>query len=164
MKMDDQSNQVNESQDLAGVTTESESQLTGFELEQLSGVVAVRFLGHKWLRSNNDKYREGGLFLCSPKNLPRFSGDYVESDESDKNQHRSNDMYWADKPATDIAAAMEVVEHLRKKGYGVVMADNMGNTPLWNVDIVGELKIEGESHATTLPEAICRAALQAVKE
>lgn len=70
----------------------------------------------------------------------------------------SVEIYQIPRYSFDIAAAMEVVEKMRERGYGVCMADNMGVAP-WNVDIVGTVGVY-EGCSDSLPEAICLAALK----
>jgi hypothetical protein len=59
--------------------------------------------------------------------------------------------------STDISAAMKVVEKMRSEGYLVFIRGK----ETWTVQFEG-LVVANES-ATTLPEAICRAALAAIQ-
>lgn len=62
------------------------------------------------------------------------------------------------KPSTDIAAAWEVVEHLQKSGWWLLLTSPRKSTPLWTAVLPGLVYSESE----TAPLAICRAALLAV--
>lgn len=64
-------------------------------------------------------------------------------------------------PSTDIAAAMEVVEKMRADGWSFASTLYEGQLPYASF-CKGTAKSSRNAQATTLPEAICRAALAAV--
>jgi len=133
----------------------------GLSIEELSALVAVKFLGHKWLRDRDDKYHEGGAFLCSPKNFKQFEPRYVEADEQDRH---GNDMYWAQQPAADIAAAMEVVDCLYQRGYMVSVHANGIDKAYWcAISSPPECLWVESGMLPTAAEAICRAALALIE-
>lgn len=143
------------------MTTEANQggELTGREL---SAEMAVRFLGHKWLRDRDDKFRESEAFLCGPENLPKFEDRYVEADE--KWPRKSRNFYWAQDPASSIADAMEVWDRLISLGFLprlLTMVDgyvvNLHRKEPGNFHVV-----QVEAH--TREVAICRAAAAAMKE
>lgn len=158
----DQDQSFNRSQEQPSESSSKGAQgdaVAGMSVDLLSAEIAVKFLGHKWLRDRDDQFRDSKAFLCSPENLRQFEDRYVEADEKYK---RSNDTYWAKKPAQDIAAAMEVVEKMIAHGKSIQIRAH--SKRLWNVQLVQIDRPVAEATEDTLPEAICRAALQATHQ
>ena len=99
---------------------------------------------------------EGSYSLCC-----RTPEDYkfVIWVDSERHHHRPNNMGNFN-PSTDIAAAWEVVEKIGKDGE--MLFDLIQHKDKWEVFIAVPLMIH-LSEAPTAPEAICLAALEAVK-
>lgn len=78
---------------------------------------------------------------------------------------RAPDQVWGDCPcySSDIAAAWQVVEELRRRGWSVfvVVQPWVTSSPVWSVDVVNR-DDSYRAYADSAPEAICRAALRAV--
>jgi len=94
---------------------------------------------------------------------------WVKAEE--ENESTTNIMGWTcgnDRfsPSTDIAAAWEVREHMKKSGfYGLIKDCGKSYTSLFvktMVDEEGEHEQIGHSLAETAPLVICRAALKAL--
>jgi hypothetical protein len=67
------------------------------------------------------------------------------------------------KPFADIAAAWQVVEKLRGKGWVMTLSVNHYQTEPWDCRLFLEERKREIAHGATAPEAICRAALAAVR-
>jgi len=63
--------------------------------------------------------------------------------------------------STDIRAAFEVVEEMRRRGFVLCLAQNEHD--IWEAEFEGNNMFKW-SDAETAPLAICKAALEAVKE
>lgn len=74
-----------------------------------------------------------------------------------KSAHHNDTNYQVPKYSSDIAAAWEVVEHLRRQLSGFVLCDSCGGEP-WTAGFVDG---PDGSEAETVSLAICRAALNA---
>jgi len=119
----------------------------GLELDRL---VAEWVMGWKEEHIEDDRWHINANFWCRGNEI----GPQVQK--------------WS--PSTDIAAAMKVVQKLLEKGFRVSMyspwkgQSNSSAIPEWTVYILGNQGFHTEADGRTLPLAICRAALLAIKE
>lgn len=126
---------------------------------ELSAQVAERVMGFVWMRYHEADYvgPDGPTtaFLVGGEDLKHFQegGDYVP----DTGECERLTSGWTPDFATDIAAAMKVVEMMRSSGYRVKIRDYEGGVP-WDVTFYNDTHSFGCA-GTTLAEAICRAAV-----
>ena len=159
--------QVNENQTLAVESSENLAAPNGdgqpcVAGRELDGLVAERVMGlvpcDTWRQTNLGS--AGGAVLMRDGGCEHAKGTCYPRLEITGNIH--GPIGGVPRFSTDIAAAMEVFEHLHRKGHMIsVNASGEGNG-YWCVvyPLRDGLVIETE-YCDSLPEAICRAALQA---
>jgi hypothetical protein len=65
--------------------------------------------------------------------------------------------------STDLAAAWEIVEHMRARDYRFACEDRLGTDGPWWVEFATEeYELGGQAHERTFPLAVCWAALAAI--
>lgn len=168
---------VNENQNSGGLATESlvlqgNGSLVG---RALDAAVAERLMGFRWcVYDTKASTNPGRLLKLNWEALPKIGSGLVLA-SGDEPIHRS--AYWG-LPAysTDITAAMEVVNTVRKRlveqhgrsaDFTLTIADFENEPPayaefdIWDEDV--RLAVRHKAQAGTPAEAICRAALAAVE-
>jgi len=135
---------------LRAAETDGQSCVTGRELDAL---IAEHVMQWKRVHSERDEGddREDVAWMLHKAHGVLKGEPYTWGDS---NLHDRTFAKWS--PSTDIAAAMEVFEKLRDTGYSVILEPAINNQWCVTVD-------NFEEAAPTIPEAICRAATQAVE-
>lgn len=154
--------------ELATPPAEMETNSTLSAGRELDALVAERVMGREVLyqsgnisRTANDDGQHAEMWVGRPTTLERCQKDCSEWNTGMrlrlKPMPKGNPRY-----STDIAAAMQVVEKLRGQSLAVsIMDTDAGAGGNWSVTF--DSPVRGfEAECLSLPEAICRAALQAV--
>lgn len=153
-------NSVNEEKNLSGEG--SESPHTPLSERELDAAVAEKVMGWRltWLDRSYHSAGEGwSQRPVDSKSECRHDPIAYWTDAKDRSLNEVSE--W--EPSSDISDAVEVVEKMREQGWSFACTLYEGKLPYASF-CKRTAASSRNAEASTLPEAICRAALEAVKK